>query len=96
MRYMVQSTLRRPPTAETLALVPAEVAAGAALDRQGVRTALYVAADLSVAWQVFDVPSEDDVRAALGTLPLTPHTDHRISLLAGDPTPAASAAPAGA
>jgi muconolactone delta-isomerase len=82
MRYMVQGTPRRAPTAETLALIPAEVAAGEALDRQGIRAALYVAADLSAAWQVFDAASEDEVRSALSTLPLTPYTDYRITPLA--------------
>jgi len=91
MRYMVQGTPRQPrqaPTAEMLALVPAEVAAGAELDRRGLRAALYVAADLSAAWQVFDADSEAAVRAALAALPLTPYTDYRITPLADEPVPA--------
>jgi muconolactone delta-isomerase len=82
---MVQGTSRQRPTAETRALIPAEVAAGAALDRRGLRAALYVAADLSTAWQVFDAASEAEVRAALATLPLTPFVDYRITALAGEP-----------
>jgi muconolactone delta-isomerase len=97
MKYMVQGTPRQRPTAEVLALIPAEVAAGSALDRQGLRAALYVAADLSAAWQVFDAESEAAVRAVLATLPLTPYTDYRITPLAGEPAVADDrAGPAGA
>jgi muconolactone delta-isomerase len=85
MKYMVQGTMRQSQTAETMALIPAEVAAGAALDQRGIRAALYVAADFSTAWQVFDADSEAEVREALSTLPLTPYTEYRITPLAGAP-----------
>jgi muconolactone delta-isomerase len=82
MKFMVQGTLKHSPTPETMALIPAEVAAGMDLHRRGLREAVYIAADLSTAWQVFAAASEAEVRAALATLPLTPFVEHHITALA--------------
>jgi muconolactone delta-isomerase len=80
-RFMVEGALRGPLTPETLALIPAEAARGEELDRQGVRTGLYVAADFSRAWQVYDLPSVDAVERVLATFPLHPHLDQTITPL---------------
>jgi muconolactone delta-isomerase len=80
-RFMVEGALRGPHTPETLALIPAEVARGEELDRQGVRAGLYVAADLSRAWQVYDLPSVEAVEGVLATFPLHPHIEQTITRL---------------
>ena len=80
-RFMVEGALRGPHTPETLALIPAEVARGEELVRQGVRTGLYVAADFSRAWQVYDLASVEDVEQVLASFPLHPHLDQTITPL---------------
>ena len=80
-RFMVEGALRGSHTPETLALIPAEVARGEELDRQGVRTGLYLAADLSRAWQVYELPSVADVERVLATFPLHPHLAQTITPL---------------
>jgi muconolactone delta-isomerase len=80
-RFMVEAALRGPHTPETLTLIPAEVARGDELDRQGVRRGLYVAADFSRAWQVYDLPSREAVERVLATFPLHAHLDQTITLL---------------
>jgi muconolactone delta-isomerase len=80
-RFMVEGALRGSHTPETLALIPAEVARGEELDRQGVRTSLWVAADLSRAWQVYELPAAEDVERVLATFPLHPHLAQTITPL---------------
>ena len=80
-KFMVEGMLRGAHTAETLALIPAEVARGEELDRQGVRTGLYLAADLSRAWQIYELPSAEAVERVLATFPLHPHLDQTITPL---------------
>jgi muconolactone delta-isomerase len=80
-KFMVEAALRGPHTPETLALIPTEVARGEELDRQGVRTGLYLAADLSRAWQVYDLPSVEAVERVLATFPLHPHLEQTIMRL---------------
>ena len=80
-KFMVEGMLRGRHTAETLALIPAEVARGEELDRQGVRTGLYVAADFSRAWQVYELPSAEAVERVLETFPLHPHLEQTITPL---------------
>jgi muconolactone delta-isomerase len=79
---MVEGTLGHPHTPETLALIPAEVARGEELDRQGVRAGLYVAADFSKAWQVYRLGSADEVERVLASFPLHPHLRYTITPLA--------------
>jgi muconolactone delta-isomerase len=81
-KFMVEGALREPPSPEALALIPAEVARGTELDRQGVRAGLYVAADMSRAWQVYDLGSVEEVECVLATFPLHPHLRLTITPLA--------------
>jgi muconolactone delta-isomerase len=80
-KFMVEGALRGPHTPETLALIPAEAVRGEELDRQGVRTGLYVAADFSRAWQVYELPSVEAVERVLATFPLHPHLAQTITPL---------------
>jgi muconolactone delta-isomerase len=73
MRFLVESTFAQAPTPQLLALIPAETARGLELDAQGVREALYVAADNSRAWQVFQVESRAALDDTLASLPLHPY-----------------------
>jgi muconolactone delta-isomerase len=82
MMFMVESTQTQPHTEQTLALIPAEMARGKELDAQGLRRGLFVAADFSKAWQVYDVDSERTLRALLQSLPLYEIADHTITPLA--------------
>ena len=81
MRFMVESGLNVPPTPEILALIPAESAHGEELDAQGLRERLYLAADMSRAWQVFNAASREEVEALLQSFPLAPYTASTITVL---------------
>ncbi len=82
MRFLVESSFSGPPTPEVLALIPAETARGLALDAEGVRERLYVAADNSRAWQVFHAESREALRAILDSFPLTPYVTAVVTPLA--------------
>lgn len=84
MRFMVESSLKQAPTPEVLALIPAETARGKELDAQGIRVKLYVAADQSRVWQLFQSESQAAVQAALASLPLHSYVNTTITLLAED------------
>lgn len=81
MRFIVESSFSQAPTPELLALIPAESARGEELDAQGLRKALYVAADQSRVWQVFQVDSREALDAALESFPLHAHLHNVITEL---------------
>lgn len=83
MRFLVETKLKQVPTDEIMALIPAEIARGKELDAMGVRQMLFVAADQSGAWQVFQ-GSMADVQHAVESLPLHPFVETRITPLADD------------
>jgi muconolactone delta-isomerase len=85
MRFLVESHFAVAPTPEILALIPAETARGRELDAAGMRLHLFVAADMSGAWQVFDIESREELDRALESLPLHPYMTHKVTQLA-DPT----------
>jgi muconolactone delta-isomerase len=84
MRFLVETTFKQAPTEEVLALIPAEVEHGKILDAQGVREQLYVAADMSGAWQIYQSESLAAVRALVETFPLSPYLKATITPLAED------------
>ena len=59
MRFLAKNTWKEPPTEEVQALIPAELARTKELAEQGISEALYVAADRSGAWQVWNCESEE-------------------------------------
>ena len=79
MRYLVTSRLNQAPTRSIMALIPAEIARGKELDAQGIRLKLYVAADQTAAWQIYQgntrgrCAKSDRVTA---TLPIRRHDHH--------------------
>jgi muconolactone delta-isomerase len=83
MRFLVESTFSQAPTPEILALIPGETARGKELDAQGIRDRLYVAADQSRSWQIFDVESPEILQAVLASFPLHPYLTHMVTALAG-------------
>jgi muconolactone delta-isomerase len=84
MKYLVTSKFNQPPTESIIALIPAEIARGKELDAQGIRLKLYVAADQSGAWQIYQGDTEADVRKAVASLPLHPFVATTITPLAED------------
>jgi muconolactone delta-isomerase len=82
MRFLVKSWLKTSPTAEVMALMPAEQARGEALDKQGIREALYLAADQSTAWQVLQCDSRAALEETLQSLPLHDYCSFEVTLLA--------------
>jgi muconolactone delta-isomerase len=84
MRFIVETTFKQAPTADVLALIPAEVEHGKILDAQGVREQLYIAADMSGAWQVYQGESLAVVCALVETFPLHPYLNTTITPLAED------------
>lgn len=70
MRFMLKLTLNRPTSEEIMALLPAEQRRGVELAEQGIREAVYVAADRSAVWTVWNCDSEDVLEEMTKTLPL--------------------------
>jgi muconolactone delta-isomerase len=81
MRFLVETRFKQALTDELMALIPAETARGKELDAQGIRLALYVAADLSAAWQVLQADSVADVQKVMETFPLHPFSIDTITPL---------------
>ncbi len=84
MRFMVEAGPKQALTHEQMALLPAETARGKELDAQGLRSAIYVAADYSRAWQVFTVKRQEDVQRLLESFPLYAVTAFTITPLSND------------
>jgi muconolactone delta-isomerase len=78
MQFMVESHFAAAPTAEILALVPAEQARGAELDTEGVRRNLFLASDTSSVWQVFAVDSRATLDTVLASFPLHAYLTERV------------------
>jgi muconolactone delta-isomerase len=81
MRFLTKETFKAPPTAEVQALIPAEQAKVKELTEQGMIEALYVAADQSSAWMVWNVDSQAALEETHNTLPLHPHMNSEITVL---------------
>lgn len=81
MTFLVESQFTAPPTPEILALIPQEIAHGKALDAEGVRLHLFVAADQSRAWQIYRLDSPADLAAILAAFPLHPYVSTTITPL---------------
>ena len=82
MRFLTTETFKAPPTEEVLAVMPAEQAKVKELTEQGTVEALYVAADQSSAWMVWNVDSQAALEEAHSTLPLHPYLNSEIKVLA--------------
>ncbi len=82
MRFLVKDSFRERPTEEVMALVPAEQARVKELTEQGVIEALYLAADMSVVWIIWNCESQADLEEVHKTLPLHAYLDCDITLLA--------------
>ena len=78
MRFMTRETLKAPPTEEVKALFPAETAKGKELIQQGLVEAVYLAADQSGAWIIWNVASEAVLEETHNTLPLHPYLNSEI------------------
>lgn len=70
MRFLLKLTLDRPTSEEIMALLPAEQRRGVELAEQGIREAVYIAADRSAVWMVWNCDSEDVLEEMTKTLPL--------------------------
>jgi len=81
MLFMVESRFAAAPTPDILALLPAEQARGRELDAQGVRRHLFVAADNSASWQVFDVESREDLDPLMASYPFHPYMSENVTEL---------------
>lgn len=84
MRFLIRETFKAPPTPEVQALIPAEQARVKELTEQGLLAAVYLAADQSAAWAVWNVDSEAALEEAHNSLPLHPHMNSEITVLAED------------
>ena len=82
MTFLVESQFKTLPTADILALIPAESARGAELDAEGVRLHLFVAADQSKAWQIYRAESLAELQQILATFPLHQYVKTTITPLA--------------
>ena len=81
MRFLTKETFKAPPTAEVQAILPAEQAKVKELTEQGLIDAVYVAADRSGAWMVWNVDSQAALEEAHNTLPLHPYLNSEITAL---------------
>jgi muconolactone delta-isomerase len=82
MTFLVESQFTAIPTADILALIPAESARGAELDTEGVRLHLFVAADQSKAWQIYRTDSLEELQQILASFPLHQYVTTMITPLA--------------
>lgn len=71
MQFMVEMKYTQALTEEMIALIPAESARGKELDAAGSRLALYLAADLSSAWQVYQANTLAEVQEMIDSFPLS-------------------------
>jgi muconolactone delta-isomerase len=83
MMFLVESQFTAVPTADILALIPAESARGVALDAEGVRLHLFIAADRSKAWQIYRADSLAELEQILASFPLHQYVRTTITPLAG-------------
>jgi len=70
MCFLLKLTLNRPASEEIMRLLPAEQRRGRELAEQGIREAVYVAADRSAVWTVWNCESQDVLDEMTKTLPL--------------------------
>ena len=85
MRFLTKETWKAPPTADAHALMPDEIAAVTVMREEGVIAAVYTAVDLSSAWIVWSVDSEEDLEQAHQRLPLHPYMmSETLSVLADE------------
>ena len=70
MRFLLKLTLNRPTSQEILAFLPAEQRRGVELAEQGIREVVYVAADRSAVWTVWNCDSQEVLDEMTKTLPL--------------------------
>jgi muconolactone delta-isomerase len=84
MRFLIKNSFKEPPTEEVQALIPAELARTKELAEQGISEAMYVAADRSGAWEVWNCGSEEALKEIKKTLPLHKYLNIEITLLQDD------------
>ncbi len=82
MRFLLKLTLNRPPSEEIMALLPAEKKRGEELEEQGMREAVYIAADRSTVWSVWNSASREALDEVIKTLPLYEFWDIEVTQLA--------------
>ncbi len=70
MRFLLKLRLNQPPSEAIMARIPAEQRRGVELAEQGIREAIYVAADRSAVWTVWNCDSQEVLDEATKTLPL--------------------------
>lgn len=84
MRFMIKYTWNQQPTAEIMALMPAEIKRGMELFEQGIAEAAYQAADQAnwAAWAIWNCESHDALHEVLKTLPMHDFFNFEITELA--------------
>ena len=82
MRFLIKESFKAPPTAEVEALIPAEKARVKELTEQGLFVVVYLAADQSGAWAIWNADSQAALEEAHDSLPLHPYMNSEITLLA--------------
>lgn len=82
MRFLTKLTLKRPPSEEIMALLPAERDRGKELAEQGIREAVYIAADRSTVWSVWNCASREALDQVIKTLPLYEFWEIEVTQLA--------------
>jgi len=84
MRFLLKLTLDQPTSEEIMALIPAEQRRGKELAKQGIREAVYIAADRSAVWTVWNCDSEDVLEEMTKTLPLYQFWNIEVTQLADE------------
>jgi muconolactone delta-isomerase len=84
MRFMLKLTLNRSTSEEIIARIPAEQKRGKELTQQGIQQAVYVAADRSAVWTVWNCDSQETLTEVTRTLPLFEFWNIEVTRLAED------------
>ena len=81
MRFLTKESLKSPPTAEVKALMPKELARAKELIEQGLIEAVYIAADRSGAWLIWNCESQAVLEETHKTLPLHEYLTSETTVL---------------
>ena len=84
MRFLLKLRLNQPPSEAITARIPAEQRRGVELAEQGIREAVYVAADRSTVWTVWNCDSDDVLDEVTKTLPLFEFWNIEVTRLADE------------
>ncbi len=84
MRFLTKETWKAQPNEEVQALMPAEMAKVKELMEKGFLETSYTAVDMSAAWMIWNVESEEKLKEVHDSLPLHPFMNSELVSVLGE------------